>query len=93
MEEIVLGHKELKSNKYSELNNLEIKILITDYVMDSKRYLPNDILVKVDRAAMGCLTETRMPLLDHRIIEFAWSLPISMNQDIIGAAPVTQRSH
>ena len=45
---------------------------------DSINYLPNDILVKLDRAAMASSLETRLPLLDHRIIEFAWSIPLGM---------------
>ena len=75
--EWVIGGKEPStqlSRPHSDLNELnEVERMMA---LDALSYLPDDILVKVDRAAMSVSLESRVPLLDHRIVEFAWSLPL-----------------
>lgn len=46
--------------------------------MDGQMFLPDEVMAKVDRAAMAASLETRAPLLDHRVVELAWQMPLRM---------------
>ena len=78
-EKIVIGAKE-PTTRLTEMGGNVLFSDVKNQMMyiDSMMYLPDDILVKVDRAAMANSLETRVPLLDHRLVELAWRLPMSM---------------
>ena len=61
----------------AQLAKLTSSMQVMQY-LDTISYLPDDILVKVDRAAMGVSLETRVPFLEHSLIEYAWCLPQEM---------------
>lgn len=89
--ELVVGASE-PLTALTRLPQLKTDHFVHDMMaFDSFTYLPDDILCKVDRAAMGVSLETRVPLLDHRVFEFAWQLPLSYKiVDGVGKWPLRQ---
>lgn len=75
-EQLVIGATEpdtilSKPDRLPELPGLRERMMY----LDMMTYLPDDILTKVDRASMAVSLEARVPLLDHRVVEFAWRVP------------------
>ena len=72
---VIGGREPLGPLNDSDLERTFPDLLDRMQYLDLVTYLPDDILTKVDRASMAVALETRVPLLDHRVVEFAWALP------------------
>lgn len=78
-ESVVLGALEpptalTDDTQWADIPDFTQRMMFLDLIS----YLPDDILAKVDRASMAVSLEARVPLLDHKVAEFAWGLPLAM---------------
>jgi len=91
-EELVIGAQEPMSvARDAALERRIPGMLDRMQFVDMVTYLPDDILTKVDRASMGVSLECRVPLLDHRVVEFAWRIPAAVRQrDGLGKWPLRE---
>ena len=78
-EQLVIGcQKNMKISAFEETFEKDSDFRVQMMKLDAVSYLPDDIMVKVDRAAMSCSLETRMPFLDPEVMKLAWRLPMDV---------------
>ena len=75
-EDVVIGGREMVWPPESDDAEARLTRVERMQYLDTLTYLTGDILTKVDRTSMAVSLEARAPLLDHRVLEFAWSLPL-----------------
>lgn len=79
LDQLIIGKNILKILKSNQSDLLKIGNFIQGMMLqDAATYLQDDILAKVDRASMGVSLEVRVPILDHKVVEFALSVPVDM---------------
>lgn len=71
---VLNGQEPPERQPHDGISEFILRMMFTDLVS----YLPDDIMAKVDRASMAVSLEAREPLLDHRLVEFSWRLPLEM---------------
>lgn len=76
--EVVVNSSEPASFVDSVFQSSPYMLEETMMLTDLTNYLPDDILTKIDRASMAVSLEARVPLLDHRVVDLAWKLPLRM---------------
>jgi len=93
--DLILNKENFNFNSFEEKileTNLEFKDSISKMMyLDSITYLPDDILCKLDRAAMSNSLETRVPFLDKSVVDFAWRIPVNIKiKNNIGKWPLRE---
>ena len=75
-ESSILLNDQFENKNFVETSHIKLNDVEHLMLLDLINYLPNDILAKVDRASMGNSLETRIPFLDHRVVSYAWQIPL-----------------
>lgn len=90
-EDVVMGISAITSSATSPMWSALPGYVNRMMLMDAITYLPDDILVKVDRASMSSSLEVRAPYLDHRVYEHAWRLPAELKVSGSGSKQALRR--